>query len=240
MIVRRVHPEVGEPIDTAAPGAREELAALYPRPAAGRSVRVNLVTTVDGAVQGADGTSASLSNAADRAVLGAIRSTAELVLVGASTLRAEGGLLPRRTPLAVMSRTGELSSAALDPDRAHAPVTVIGPPAARERAAATLGVPHDFLALPGDEALELQLPAALEALAARGQRHVVCEGGPIVVRGLLDLGLVDELCLTTSPRLAGRDAPVAFGGRSPAPVDAPLVQLLVDEQGYAYARRRLR
>jgi riboflavin biosynthesis pyrimidine reductase len=115
VIVRRVWPDAGDPIETTAPGARERLRSLYAAPAADW-LRVNLVVSLDGSAAGADGTSRSLSRGADRAVLGAIRAESDLVLVGAATLRAEPSLVPRTTRLAVLSRSGDLGTAVLRPD----------------------------------------------------------------------------------------------------------------------------
>jgi riboflavin biosynthesis pyrimidine reductase len=72
--------------------------------------------SLDGSAAGPDGTSASLTTGRDRAVLGAIRAESDLVLVGAATLRAEPSLVPRRTRLAVLTRSGDLGAAALRPD----------------------------------------------------------------------------------------------------------------------------
>jgi len=46
----------------------------------------------------------------------------------------------------------------------------------------------------------------LSLLWARGFRRVLSEGGPSVLGSFLRDGLVDELFLTLSPRIAGRDA----------------------------------
>src|SRR5205823_14978051 len=43
-------------------------------------------------------------------------------------------------------------------------------------------------------------------------RHVACEGGPILFRSMLELGLIDELNLTIAPYLfGGADAPTLTG-----------------------------
>ena len=43
------------------------------------------------------------------------------------------------------------------------------------------------------------LAAALTTLEGRGQRRLLCEGGPGLHRDLLAAGLVDELSLTLAP-----------------------------------------
>lgn len=50
----------------------------------------------------------------------------------------------------------------------------------------------------------LDLAAVLARLGkCRGVRRVLCEGGPTLLRALLDEGLLDELLLTVAPRLLG-------------------------------------
>ena len=53
-------------------------------------LRVNMVSTVDGAAQGPDGLSGSINNDADKAVFDALRVDADVLVVGAGTVRAEG------------------------------------------------------------------------------------------------------------------------------------------------------
>lgn len=153
---------------------------------------MNLVVSLDGSAAGPDGTSSSLTTGADRAVLGAIRAESDLVLVGAATLRAEPHLVPRSTPLAVLSHSGRLGSAVLRP-----------------------------------------VDVVLDDLPARRGR-IVCEGGPSVVAQLLAADLVDEVCLTTVPRVVGGAPLPPFGGA--AVPRLTLRHLLVDDAGASYAR----
>jgi riboflavin biosynthesis pyrimidine reductase len=66
-------------------GSVEELYA-WPGP----WLRVNMVSTVDGSAQGADGLSGSINNEADKVVFDELRAGADVVVVGAGTVRAEG------------------------------------------------------------------------------------------------------------------------------------------------------
>jgi hypothetical protein len=72
-------------------------------------LRINLIQSLNGAIVGVDGTSNSLSNRIDRKILGIIRSHAEVILVGAKTVRAEGHVLPLGRDLAVVTNSGDLS-----------------------------------------------------------------------------------------------------------------------------------
>lgn len=230
MILRHLSP-MGDPIDTAAPGARKRIAGLYPAP----GLRVNLVASVDGGTADAAGTTAGLTEGADRAILGAIRSVSDTVLIGAATLRAEGGLVPRSTHLTVLTTTGDFSGAKLRDDIEPGRILVVGPSGAEHRARETFTAPFEYLAVDGDRAVPL--PVMLDALRERGFDHIVCEGGPRLVGQLLAAGLVDELCLTTVPRLLGQ-ASVLFGGATGGARDLELLQLLADDGGALYARWR--
>ena len=74
------------------PGAAADdalLRQLYSFPEAG-AVRSNFVATLDGAGTGADGLTGSINNAADKVVFDLNRELADVVVVGAATLEAEG------------------------------------------------------------------------------------------------------------------------------------------------------
>ncbi|MBI5160142.1 MAG: dihydrofolate reductase family protein [Micrococcales bacterium] len=218
-------------IDTAAPAARERLRDLYAPPRR-RWLRLNLIAGVDGGARGPDGTSTSLSNGADRALLGAIRSLADVVLIGAETLRAEGYLVPRAARLAVVTASGRLVPAGAAEGAEPPGVLVLGPAAAEARARATLSdAVVEYAALPGTGRVDAA--DVVRELRRRGADSIVCEGGPELAAQLLDAGLVDELCLSTSPRSTGGELPVLGGAR---PRELRLAGLLADESGGFYAR----
>lgn len=204
------------------------LASLYQPPAA-QWLRVNFVTSLDGAVT-VDGYSAGLSGEADKRVFDILRMRCHALLVGAGTLRREGygpirlderrrawrraHGLPEYPTLVVVSAALALSPA--HPALAEAPVRPIilthrGAPAGRRTALEPVA---DVLAY-GDTAVDL--PAAVSALHARDLRQILSEGGPHLLGGLTAADLVDEMCLTLSPILAGPGAGRITAG--PQPVD---------------------
>ena len=184
--------------------------------------RLNFVATVDGAVSGPDGLSESINNPADKRVFHLLRDIADVVLVGAGTARAEG-YRPNPKPMVVVSRSGEV------------------PPTLRERKgelfmATCDSAPHleETRSLLGaDNVLVLgetspDLSALRRDLVARGFRDLLCEGGPHLARDLLAVGVVDELCLTTVPRLiAAQHLRVTAG--QPIDVGLRLHALLEDD-----------
>lgn len=228
MILTPLSP-AGDPIDTSAPDARDRIAALYPAP----GLRVNLVATLDGATADPAGTSAGITNEADRAVLGAIRSVSDTVLVGAATLRAEPNLVPRSTHLTVLTTTGDFTGAVVRDDIPSDRILVVGPSHVEHRARETFAAPFEFLAVDGDRAVPL--PLMLQALRARGLERIVCEGGPRLIGQLLAAGLVDEICLTRVARILGRPQEL-FGGASPGPRELDVIAVLLDDQGALYTR----
>lgn len=192
--------------------------------------RFNLITSVGGSAAGSDGTSESLTNPADRRLLGVIRELADIVLVGAQSVRAEGFQLPRRARLAVVTTSGDLHGHRIDSTEGR--VYVVCPASAADRAAASIPG-AEIITIAGEGALD---PAAIvAALHERGFTSIVCEGGPSLVAQFVVASLVDELCLSTSPTLGGPSLPL-LGHAEIDPVRLELSQLLVDGASGMYAR----
>ncbi len=184
-----------------------DLDALYATPDR-PWLRLGFVASVDGAAA-LDGLSQELSGPPDRAVFSLLRSLADVVLVGAGTARAEGY---RPVPMTAERRQARLARG----QRATPVVAVVsrgsGLPAGSPLladGAGTLLLTSSAAATPaGAEAVVVEdLAAGLAALRARGLAQVLCEGGPALAGALVGAGLVDELCVTTSPVLAGGDGP---------------------------------
>ncbi|NIJ03738.1 dihydrofolate reductase family protein [Frigoribacterium faeni] len=215
---------------------RALLRELYAPPAVDW-LRLNLIAAVSGDAAGEDGTSDTLSNPDDRAVLAAIRDLADGVLVGAASVRAEGYRVPRSSKLVVLTAGGDLGGHRIDPDRADR-VVVVCPAAAVDTATATLGpdVARRATVLVVDDVDGRVAPTALVArLRDHGLRSLVCEGGPSLAGQLLHDGLVDELCLSTSPVVIGSGLPV-FGRERFDPSRLSLTRLMMDDQSALYAR----
>lgn len=208
------------PVPADAEGARA-LAALYAAPElppGAVHVRAMMTTTIDGAVAGADGTSGSLHDPDDSFLFSVLRALADVVLVGAATVRAEDyrgvrgradllrpSLRPGGAPrpaLAIWSRSGELPDY-VDPDQ---PTYLLTPSAGAKDAARRSGLPAAQV-LTADSPLE-----AVDALAARGMRLIQAEGGPSALARLAEAELLDELCFTTAHRTVGGPSPRVLDG----------------------------
>jgi riboflavin biosynthesis pyrimidine reductase len=218
-----------------------DLAALYAYPE-GQWLRANMVSSADGAAS-LKGASAGLSSVTDRRVFALLRTLSDVVLVGAATARAEHykparpqeawrdlrAGRPLTPPIAVV--TARLD---LDPD---SPLVTAAPPDARTIVVTTALAPagrraalarHADVIVAGDETVDLT--AAVAALAARGHRRVLAEGGPRLLAQLAGAGLMDELCLTIGPLMAGPGASrIVSGAPGTRPLPLTLAHVLEDD-----------
>ena len=201
-------------------------------------MRVNFVSSLDGAAE-VDGRSGPLGGSADKQVFQMLRGLCDVVLVGAGTARAENygpGKVAGRSPdeqphLALVSRS-------LDLARDARFFTEAGPrPLIVTTAAATA---PDWLRDSADLIIagqdDVNLTSALDQLAERGLETVLCEGGPRLFADLARAGLVDELCLTVAPLLAGPDRKHILGGEAwHAPLPLSL-QSAIESEGVLLLR----
>ena len=192
-------------------------------------VRAGMIESADGAAA-VDGLSGGLGGPADRDVFGLLRALAGVILVGAGTARAEAyrparvaerwaGLRAGRAatpPIAVLS--GRLDLDPAGPLLAEAPagartivITAESAPAARRADVAR----HADVIIGGEH--EVTAAAAVSVLAGLGYREVLAEGGPHLLGQLAAADLIDELCVTISPVLAGGPAGRIIQGPALAP-----------------------
>ena len=196
-------------------------------------VRVNMVSSLDGAATGGDDRTGSLNNAVDNRVFDLLRVTSDAVLVGAGTARTEG-YGPAGVPLVLVSRSGDVPERLRGAGPGRVLLATTATAASLVEARAVLGEEHVLVT--GDDAVDL--PAVLAQLHRRGVRRVLSEGGPSLLRALLAAGVVDELCLTWVPTVVAGDGPRITTG---PPVDVPLeLALLLEEEGTLLARWRVR
>jgi riboflavin biosynthesis pyrimidine reductase len=182
----------------------DEIRRLYAYPPSDRPwVRSNFVATIDGAAHDEDGRSGSLGGEIDTRVFHVLRSLADVIVVGAGTARTEG-YGPDVRPIAVVSRSLDVPESLVVPGQIVI-TTTDAPSEALDRLRSTVDV------IAAGEG-EIDWPVVLDALATRGLRRVLCEGGPTLHGDLVGRDLVDEVCLTIAPVLASGDAPrIAHG-----------------------------
>jgi riboflavin biosynthesis pyrimidine reductase len=228
-----------------------DLPGLYAYPD-GHWLRANMVATADGAAS-LNGLTQGISSDTDRRVFALLRTLCDVILVGASTVREEKYKparpqelwshlregRPPTPPIAVVSRR-----LALDPDSplitaapAHARTIVITAAQAPEDRRAELARHADVI-VAGDETVDLT--AAVSALTKRGHRRMLAEGGPRLLAQLAEAGLLDELCLTIGPLMAGPGAPrIVAGIPGTGPVATPLPLTLahvLEDDGFLLCR----
>jgi riboflavin biosynthesis pyrimidine reductase len=179
-------------------------------------VRVNFVSSVDGAAT-RDGLSGGLGGPADRRYFNLLRRVADVVVVGAGTVRAEGyGAMvvdtPRRGQPVLAIVTGTLHLDPRSPIFTKAPVRPVIITTERATGKAAFREVADVI-VAGSTRVDAAL--AVEALRTRGLRRILCEGGPTLFGGFLAADVVDELCLTVEPSLEAGDARRIATGATP-------------------------
>ena len=204
-------------------------------------VRLSFVSSLDGAAE-IGGSSRDLGGESDRRMVGLLRSLADVVLVGAQTVRSERYTQLRVAPdrqlrrrdagqhpvprVAVVSKSLDLDfDGSLFTHADMPPIVFTTEDAPAERAVVARRRAEVIVA--GETRVESH--TMLRALAATGLQRVLCEGGPSLAAALLDDGAADELCLTLSARLAGPGHTGIVSGSSWAlPKNADLLHALRD------------
>ena len=189
-----------------------------------RAVYSNFVASVDGVVTLGEKPSAgsviSAKYPADRFLMGLLRACADVVLIGAGTMRATPGHLwtPAHVYPELATEFLALRSAL---GRSREPQLVV------VTASGNLDAAHPALVkgalvmttVEGAKAIGNRLPKSCEVvgtgklldlakvvadLRSRGLEVILTEGGPHVIGQLMEAGLLDEAFLTVSPVIAGR------------------------------------
>jgi riboflavin biosynthesis pyrimidine reductase len=200
-------------------------------------VIANMVQTLDGVVA-VDGTAWTIGSDVDHYLFRTLRGWADAVLCGAGTLRrndvvalthpelrdarAAAGRTPNPAAV-VVTRLAEFSDAVLRKrfftrrEFASVVVATDRAPAPNVRRAIDAGA--DVVIVPAGTTGEADPVAWLEALRARGFERILLEGGPLTNRAMVHAGVVEELFVTVTSRVAGRPDGVEtrygiFGGAS--------------------------
>ncbi|MCX4765665.1 pyrimidine reductase family protein [Streptomyces sp. NBC_01275] len=235
------------------PEPAPEPAPVGPQPGAGAPrpwLRANMVSTLDGAAHH-DGRSQGISTATDMRIFGTLRGLADVVVVGAETVRLEG-YRPARARAEFAERraaagqapapTIAVVTASLDLDFSlplfaspQAPTLILtGASAAPDRVAAAEKAGARVV-VAGD-GVGVEPARVVRALGELGHTRLLTEGGPRLLGQFVAAEVLDELCLTLSPMLVAGDAQRIAGGPSvPVPRRFALVSLL-EEDGFLFGR----
>ena len=225
-----------------------DLAALYAYPD-GQWLRANMVSSADGAAN-LDGASAALSSDTDRRLFALLRTLSDVIIVGAATARTEHykpariqepwrnlrSSRPPTPPIAVVTARLDLdpTSRLISEAPASARTIVITTAQAPADRRAELARHADVI-VAGEKTVDLK--TAVCALAERGHRRMLAEGGPHLLAQLLEAGRLDELCLTIGPLMAGPGASRIVAGALPTVPPLPLTLAhVLEDDGFLFCR----
>ncbi|MCX5582148.1 pyrimidine reductase family protein [Streptomyces erythrochromogenes] len=233
----------------------DELADAYAYPALaadGRWLRANMVSTLDGAAQH-EGRSQPISGETDMRIFGTLRALADVVVVGAETVRQEG-YRPARAREAFAARR---EAAGQGPAPAIAVVTasmdldfslplftsplvptlvVTGAAAPSDRVAEAEAAGAEVVV--AGEGAAVDAARAVRELAARGLRRQLTEGGPRLLGQFVAADVLDELCLTISPTLTAGGAQRIAGGPSVTVPHRLAPACVLEEAGFLFTSYR--
>ena len=239
----------GTGIDRTAP----ELAELYAYPENPPRcwVRSNFITSLDGGAT-TDGRSGGLAGPGDKELFGLMRELADVVVVGAGTVRIEnyaGAQLSaaarqaRRTRrqaevpvIAIVTQSGRLDRDMLVFTKTEVPPLVLTCRAAAAETRMHLAGLADVLDCSDTEPGTVEVSAILAVLASRGMLRVLTEGGPRLHSTFIENGELDELCVSVAPVLVGGQARRIATGPGQVLTKMRRAHLLADDAGYLYAR----
>lgn len=256
--MRQIFPAQGRDLPVVArakrgptPPAVVELASYYGNGVASPRglLRANMVASADGAVS-VNGRSGALSGPADRMLFTVLRSLADLILVGAGTVRAEryrpvkadeiwSGLRPPGAPVPPIAIVTGRLDLDLDSQLVTSPaagaqtivITTAAAPADKRAAVAR----HARIIEAGEDRLDFA--AAIGALHDLGHASILTEGGPTLLGHLAAASLIDELCITTSPVLAAGAASRIISGAALADATAKLsLRHVLTDDGFLFSR----
>lgn len=219
----------------------------YAWPTHGAWVRAMMVMSLDGAITGADGRSGSISSATDRAIMKEVRRLSDVVLIGASTMRAERYSPMRVDPDAVDERRRNeqddasvvaIVSATLDLPwelpafrESHRRPIVITTTTCAAGAARVAEQHCELIQVAG---LDEDPGLMIDALTERGLERIICEGGARLLGDLTRAGRIDEFDVAVSPTFANNGQALLHAHLN-APVRLTLSRVLLDE-GFLFTR----
>lgn len=238
------------PVDTAADSRIGDF-YTYPDDLQRCWVRGNMITSLDGGAT-LDGKSGGLAGPGDRAVFNLMRQAADVILMGAATVRIENysgaqlSVAQRQArqrrgqaevpPIAVITASANLDRDAKFFTRTEARPLILTCSNTVADAALRLASVAEVIDASGPDPGRVDAAVALRILAERKLLRVLTEGGPQILNLLMENGLLDELCLTVAPILVGGMARRIATGAGQVHTRLRPSHLLTDDEGYLYTR----
>ena len=212
-------------------------------------VTLNMISSING-VATSSGLSGELGSKGDKLIFNSLRASADFILLGAGTAKAEKYGMPnisedaqiRRTSrgqtdiprLVIISKRLEFDDDlkflnALNDGASATPIiyTTQNAPAKNK----TWLSERAEIREAGKENIDLA-----EVISDLKGKIILVEGGPTLNGHLLEADLIDELCLTLSPMIVNENGPHIISGDLKQPKNMKLIQVLADEDSMLYLR----
>lgn len=181
------------------------------------TIRTNMVSTLTGSAT-MNHVSEDMGNDTDGQLFAALRNWADVVLVGAQTVRAEdySGVAPvtdgsRPAPIAVPSRSLDFDiTSDFFTDFTTPPILLVPHSSWDDQELAKRIATIESAGAEVCDAGEGTAQDYISVLKDRGFKRVLCEGGPGMIGQLVDIDAIDQMYLTLDPHLStGVETPMA-------------------------------
>ena len=223
----------------------------YPENHDGPWLRANFITSVDGGAT-AEGTSGVMAGPGDMFVFNLLRELADVILVGAGTVRIEGysgahvSVAQRQQrqarkqtevpQLAIVTKAGSLDRDLGVFTKTEVPPLVLTCTAAADETRRQLAGLAEVVDCSGDDPGKVDEAALLASLSSRGLTRILTEGGPMLLGSFVEREMLDELCLTIAPFVVGGLARRIATGPGQLLTRMRCAHVLTDDAGYLYTR----
>ena len=213
--------------------------------------RANFITSIDGGAT-ADGKTGAMAGPGDRLIFNLLRDLADVIVVGAGTVRIEGysgaqlGVARRQRRqargqsevprLAIVTKSGRLERDMGVFTRTEVSPLVLTCTAAADETRRLLSDLAEVIDCSGSDPDKVDETALLAMLAARGMHRVLTEGGPMLLGAFIQRNLLDDLCLTIAPYVVGGLARRIATGPGQLLTRMRCAHILTDDAGYLYTR----
>ncbi len=196
-----------------------------------------MVASIDGSTV-VDGRSNALSSANDLAVLLGLRSLADVLIVGAGTVRGEGYGPPKKSGQRVgVVTSGTSIDLTMELFTSGAGFLITSNEARVNGAPVDADLDVDVVRA-GQNRIDLASAIAQLHLVHPSPRFVQVEGGAHLNGAMLDDDVFDELNITTSPWCVGGSGPRLAHGTNDVRQRFELVQMVIDDESFVFSRWR--
>jgi diaminohydroxyphosphoribosylaminopyrimidine deaminase/5-amino-6-(5-phosphoribosylamino)uracil reductase len=205
--------------------------------------------TLDGKLASHTGDAYWISGSQARVWVHNLRDRVDAIMVGAGTTHADNPqltvrLTPEQREYARAERSGPLrvilatngqlapSLHLLQPELASGTCVIVGATCPAEQIALLQTYGVEVVPVPVDPQGQIDLHAALQALAGKGIMHVLLEGGAHLLGSAFDRGLIDSVAVFVAPKLIG-------GAEAPAPLKGTGLASMQDAVRLHHRRTRI-